>query len=394
MSTLELKKGIYWVGGIDWNIRNFHGYLTEAGTTYNAYLIVDEKIALIDTVKPSVKQQLISRIKQVIDPSKIDYIISNHVEMDHSGGLPDIMSYCPNATIITSKAGDKGLKRHYKSDWTTSIVKTGDSISLGSRSLAFVNTPMVHWPDSMATYMPEEKILFSNDIFGQHIASAERFDDEMGWSFTRKHAAKYYANIVTPFGKQAAKALGAVEDLSIEMICPSHGLIWRAYIPNIIEEYSRWAQHQSDKRAVLIYDSMWDSTEKLAVALEDGLGRAGVKCVVRNLKVNHISDIMTDVLESKLVLLGSPTLNNGMLPTMGQMATYLKGLKPQNRIGFAFGSYGWGGQAVKELEALMESLNWEQPFKGINVEYIPDEEELSAALEMGQKLGSFLLDSE
>ncbi len=394
MSALELKQGIYWVGGIDWNIRNFHGYLTEAGTTYNAYLIVDEKVTLIDTVKPSVSRQLITRIRQVIDPAKIHYIISNHVEMDHSGALPEILEYCPNATIITSKAGEKGLRRHFKQDWAFEVVKSGDTLSLGKRTLSFVNTPMVHWPDSMVTYLPDEKILFSNDIFGQHVASAERYDDECGWSYTRHHAAKYYANIVTPFGKQASKALTAVSELKIDMICPSHGLIWRSHIPNIIEAYTEWSKHNSEKKAVIVYDSMWNSTEELAVALEVGLGRAGVKCTVRNLRVNHISDIMTDVLDSRMILLGSPTLNNGMLPTMGQFLTYVKGLKPQNRIGFAFGSYGWGGQAVKEMEAAIEALNWDQPFKAINIEYIPEESEIDSAIELGEKLGSFLLDSE
>jgi flavorubredoxin len=313
--------------------------------------------------------------------------------MDHSGALPEILKYCPNAAIIASKAGVKGLSRHFKKDWNFEVVKSGDSLSLGKYSLSFVNTPMVHWPDSMVTYLPEEKILFSNDIFGQHIASAERFDDEIGWSRTRHHAAKYYGNIVTPFGKQAAKALAAAGNLDIGMICPSHGLIWRSFIPKIVEAYSNWSAHVSEKKALIIYDSMWNSTENLANALEEGLGKAGVNCTVRNLKVNHISDIMTDVLDSQLILLGSPTLNNGMLPTMGQFLTYLKGLKPQNRIGFAFGSYGWGGQAVKELEGAIETLGWEQPFKGINIEYIPDSDEISSTIELGQKLGSFLLDS-
>ena len=394
MAALELKPGIYWVGGIDWNIRNFHGYLTEAGTTYNAYLIVDEKIALIDTVKTNVTQQLLSRIKLLIDPSDIDYVVCNHVEMDHSGTLPVLMEYCPKAAIITSKAGEKGLRRHFKADWTFDVVKSGDSRSLGKYSLSFVNTPMVHWPDSMVSYLPEEKILFSNDAFGQHVASAERFDDEIGWSTARNYAAKYYANIVTPFGKQAAKALEALSGLEIEMICPSHGVIWRSFLPKIIEAYKGWSAHATQKKAVIVYDSMWESTEKLAFALEEGISMTGVPCTLRNLKVNHISDIMTDVIDSRLILLGSPTLNNGMLPTMGEFVTYLKGLKPQNRIGLAFGSYGWGGQSVKELDAVIEALNWEQPFKGMSVEYIPDDSELAASIELGQKLGSFLLDSE
>lgn len=390
MGLQELKKGIYWVGGIDWNIRNFHGYLTQNGTTYNAYLVVDEKTVLIDTVKENVTEQMISRIRQVIDPAKIDYVLSNHTEMDHSGSIPKIMEFCPQAKVITSKAGEKGLRRHFKQEWDFQVVKSGDEISIGSRTLQFVNTPMVHWPDSMVTYVPEEKILFSNDIFGQHLATAERFDDEIGWSCLRRDAGKYYGNIVTPFGKQAQKALKTVAELEIEMICPSHGVIWRSYIPQILQEYNRWAAHETDNRAVIIYDSMWNSTEKMAWALEEGLGKAGIRCTSRNLKYNHISDIMTDVLDAKMVLLGSPTLNNGMLPTMGQFLSYLKGLKPQGRLGFAFGSYGWGGQAVKQLEQAMEELQWEQPLKGVNIEYIPDEAELAEVVEVGLKLGDLL----
>ncbi|MBT4263032.1 MAG: FprA family A-type flavoprotein [Deltaproteobacteria bacterium] len=386
----ELKKGIYWVGGIDWNIRNFHGYATENGTTYNAFLVVDEKIALIDTVKSTVASQLISRIKRIIDPSRIDYIVSNHTEMDHSGAISDILEYCPDATIISSKVGEKGLRQHFKKEWNFQVVKTGDTVSLGKNTLTFINTPMVHWPDSMVTYIPEARILFSNDAFGQHLASAEHFDDEIGWTCVRKYAAKYYANIVTPFGKQVSKALAGVSGLDIEMICPSHGVIWRSYISRIIEDYGKWAAHETLNKAVIIYDTMWNSTEQLAFSLEQGLENAGVSCTVRNLRHNHISDIMTDILDAKMVLLGCPTLNNTLLPTMGQFLTYLRGLKPQNRLGFAFGSYGWGGQAVKELEAAMEELKWEQPLKGLKVEYVPDELDLSEAVKNGEKLGSMI----
>ncbi|NQU65061.1 MAG: FprA family A-type flavoprotein [SAR324 cluster bacterium] len=386
----ELKKGIYWVGGIDWNIRNFHGYATENGTTYNAYLVVDEKIALIDTVKASVSSQMISRIKRIIDPARIDYIVSNHAEMDHSGAISDVLEFCPQATILASKAGVKGLQQHFKKEWNFQVVKTGDTVSLGKKTLSFLNTPMVHWPDSMVTYIPEEKILFSNDAFGQHIASAERFDDEIGWSCVRKYAAKYYANIVTPFGRQVSKAIVGLADLEIDMICPSHGVIWRAYIARIINDYKTWSNHETGKKAVIIYDTMWNSTEKLAFALEEGLGIAGVSCTVRSLRTSHISDVMTDILDAKLILLGSPTLNKGLLPTMGQFLTYLKGLKPQGRLGFAFGSHGWVGQAVAEMEAVMEDLAWEQPLKGIDIEYTPDESELSEFIKIGEQLGSML----
>ncbi len=391
MSAHEIKKGIYWVGAIDWNVRNFHGYLTQQGTTYNAYLVVDEKIVLIDTVKKDLADQMMYRIGQVIDPSKIDYILSNHVEPDHSGAIPQVLESAPQATVLASKKGEKGLKRHYKSAWNYQAVGTGDKLDIGSRSLAFVNTPMVHWPDSMVTYLPEEKILFSNDAFGQHLATAERYDDEIGWSRIQQEAAKYYANIVMPFDKQVNKALNGLSELEIDLICPSHGLIWRSQISNILEAYTKWSNNQLDSKALIVFDTMWNSTAQLAWALEQSLSENGVPVTVRPLKVNHISDIMTDVLTSKLILLGSPTLNNGILPTMAEFVTYLKGLRPKNRLGYAFGSYGWGGQAVSELENVMADLKWECPIQGSNVEYVPDPEELTDVADAGRQLAEAVL---
>ena len=263
MEKVELKPGIYWVGGIDWTIRNFHGYTTNRGTTYNAYLIVDEKIALVDTVKHYLFDEMLDRIREIIDPTKIDYIISNHVEMDHSGSLEKMLKQAPNAEILTSPQGEKGLRRHYKKDWNFRVVKTGDVLELGKRTLHFVQIPMVHWPDSMVTYIPEEKLLLPNDAFGQHLATPERFDDELEWGILREEASKYYANIVLPYGDQVKKALDALGGLDIDMIAPSHGIIWRMHIPNILAEYQKWCTHQTEKRAVIIYDTMWGSTEKM-----------------------------------------------------------------------------------------------------------------------------------
>jgi flavorubredoxin len=393
MDSDKIREGIYWVGAIDWDVRNFHGYLTEQGTSYNSYLLIDEKITLVDTVKEEKFGQMMDRISRYIDPSRIDYVLSNHVEMDHSGGIPQLMELIPQATVITSKAGEKGLRRHFKKDWNFQVVKSGDSISTGKWTLSFVNTPMVHWPDSMVTYLPEEKILFSNDAFGQHLATPERFDDELGLSVIKKDAAKYYANIVLPFGKQVQKALSSLSSLDIDLIAPSHGLMWRSYVSEIVSEYQKWSSYESENKALIVYDSMWKSTEKMANALEQALSGSGIKTTLRNLKVNHISDIMSDVMNSKLILLGSPTLNNGMLPTMGQFLTYLKGLRPKNKIGFAFGSYGWGGQAVKELDKAIEELNWERPLESLTVEYVPGSEDLTGAGEIGKSLAEFLLKS-
>jgi len=394
MGKNKIREGIYWVGGIDWDLRSFHGYLTQRGTTYNAYLISDEKIVLVDTVKHYLFDEMLDRIKQIMDPKKIDYILSNHVEMDHSGSIPKILKYAPHATVITSTQGEKGLRRHYKKDWKFHAVRSGDSLSIGKRSLNFVTTPMVHWPDNMVTYIPEEKLLFSNDAFGQHIASSERYDHELGWDIVEEEAAKYYGNIVMPYGDQVKNALKVISELDIEMICPSHGIIWKSFIPKITQQYRKWSDYDSDKKAVIVYDSMWGSTKRMAQMLEKGLYEAGIGVTMRNLKRNHISDIITDVLRSRLVLVGSPTLNNGMLPSIGEFLTYLKGLRPRKRIGFSFGSFGWGGQAVSEIKQVLEDLKWDIPLESIKIKYIPDEEELDLVRDSGKKLGEYLKEKE
>jgi flavorubredoxin len=393
MISNEIKENIYWVGGIDWDIRNFHGYLTQRGTTYNAYLILDKKVVLVDTVKHYLFDEMLDRIGKIINPGKIDYILSNHVEMDHSGSISKILELSPNAKVITSTQGEKGLRRHYKKEWNFNVVKSGDTLSIGKRTLNFYHTPMVHWPDSMVTYIPEEKILLSNDAFGQHVASSERFDDEIGWEILREEAAKYYGNIVMPYGDQVKKALGSLSQLNIDLICTGHGLIWRSYISKILEEYTKWANYDTKDKALIVYDSMWGSTEKIAYALQEGIGNVGLPVTMRNLKTNHISDIITDVTYSKLILIGSSTLNNGMLPSMGAFLTYIKGLRPRKRIGFAFGSFGWGGQAVREIEGVMQELKWDIPKESISFKYIPDNDELESAKEIGKSLGEYVINN-
>jgi flavorubredoxin len=375
MKAVEIKKGIYWVGGIDWDLRNFHGYLTQRGSTYNSYLIVDEKITLIDNVKYYLAEELVKRISQIVDPAKIDYIVQNHIEMDHSGSLPYIMKKCPNAKIFASPKGIEGLQKHYKEDWNFNIVTSGDTLKLGKRSLHFVQTPMVHWPDNMVSYCPEEKILFSNDSFGQHIASSERFDDEYPFNVMMHEAAKYYANIVLPFGRQVQKALEVVGTLDIEVICPSHGLIIRKFIPEIVEKYVKWSSNAVDKKALIIYDTMWRSTETIAHTVQDAFESKNYQTRMFNLQNTHISDIMTEVLTAKYICVGSPTLNNNILPTVAAFLTYLKGLAPKNRIGLAFGSYGWGGQSVGIVEKILQECGFEM-LDQIRLQYIPDHEDL------------------
>ncbi len=390
MQPLEIKPGVYWVGGIDWNLRYFHGYQTPRGSTYNAYLILDEKITLVDTVKHYLAGEMLERIGKIVDPRRIDYLVVNHVEMDHSGSIPAVMELASGAKIVTSPKGKQGLERHYGKSWDCLEVNTGDELKIGARTLKFVQTPMVHWPDSMVTYIPEDRLLLPNDAFGQHIASVERFDDELGWNIVREEAAKYYANIVFPYGEQVNKALDVVERLPLEMIAPSHGVIWRTYLKEIRESYRQWANHESERRALIVYDTMWGSTEKIAQVLRSGLEEAGVTVTMRFLQTNHISDIVPDVLRSKLILIGTPTLNNGMLPTVGAFLTYVKGLRPKNRIGFAFGSYGWGGQGVRQVAEAIGEMGWEIPEEPINLRYVPDAGELAQVKAVAGRLAEAL----
>lgn len=386
MKALRIAENVYWVGAIDWNLRNFHGYITPRGSTYNSYLIVDEKIALIDTAKAPFSAELIERISSVVDPAKINYVISNHVEMDHSGSLAAMRAAAPKAEFVADKRAAEDLNRHFKANWNFKTVKTGDTISLGKRSLAFVEVPMVHWPDSMVTYCPEEKILFSNDAFGQHMASHERFDDECMWEDMRSEAAKYYANIIMPLAAPATKALEAVSKLDIGMIAPSHGIIWRKNVANIISCYKDWAANKTKKKAVVVYDTMWNSTEKMARAIAEGLASGGVETKLFCLRTSDPSEIMKDILDAKAIIVGSPTLNNGMLPTVSGFLTYLKGLKPRGRTGFAFGSFGWAGGATAAIEAELNATGIEIVRPAVTYKYVPDTNEIGESFIIGQEL--------
>ena len=376
MKAIKIKENIYWVGAIDWSMRSFHGYQTGRGTTYNAYLILDEKITLIDTVKESFRKELLERVSSVIDPAKIDYIISSHVEPDHSGGIPFMADHCPKATIITSQPnGLKGLTARYGS-LSYQAVKAGDTLSIGSRTLSFVPTPMLHWPDSMVTYCPEEKILFSNDAFGEHLATSHRFDDENDLATILFEAQKYYANILMPFGKQAQSALKALAALPIELIATGHGIIWRSHIKEILDCYERWSKGEVEDRAVVVFDSMWHSTELMANAITEAFRQKGIPAALYDIKVNHLSDIMTDVFTSKYLAVGSPTINNQMMPTIASFLCYLKGLAPKNHKAFAFGSYGWGGQSIGLVEEELKAAGCEICLEKIRIANIPSEEQL------------------
>lgn len=378
LNAIEISPKVWWVGGIDWNERLFHGYTTEAGITYNAYLIMDEKITLIDTCKATFSNELVQRISQVVDPAKIDVVITNHVEMDHSGSLPVIHKIAPNAQIYASAgAGVNEVKAHFGIEATP--VKSGDTLNIGERTLTFVTTPMVHWPDNMVTYSDVDQILFSNDAFGQHYATTKRFDDENDLCEIMKQAKKYYANIVWPYGMQAHKALEAVKGLELKMIAPSHGCIWRSHIDKILEKYEVWTTYQTEEKAVVVFDSMWHSTEMMAREICDSFIAEGISAKLIDVKASHISDIMTDLCDVRYVAVGSPTLNSNMLPTVASFLTYMRGLSPKNdqRIGLAFGSYGWAPLGPKQVYEELEKAKFNLPVPVITQQWIPSEENLA-----------------
>jgi flavorubredoxin len=385
MEKVELKKGIYWVGAIDWNIRDFHGYSTPSGTTYNAYLILGEKNVLVDTVKAPFYLEMMGRISAIIDPSKIDVVVSNHVEMDHSGSLPQVVERIGDPTVITSERGQKGLTKHYSKPMKLKIVKSGETLPIGHRALSFVEAPMLHWPDSMFTYIQEDRLLMPNDAFGQHIASSQRFEDEAG-NDVMKHAAKYYANILWPLAPLILKKVDEVAKMGIpiDMIAPSHGFIWRKNPGRIIDAYVDWSRGKVGNKILVVYDTMWGSTENMAKALLKGLVEGGVEARLLHLRSNHRSDIVEEMLEAKGVLLGSPTLNNGMFPSMGDFLTYLKGLRPKGKLFGLFGSHGWGGGAIKEMRKVLEQEKFEVWEKELPVQFVPDPDELKSAIQFGK----------
>ena len=390
MQPIELAKNVHWVGAVDWLIRDFHGYSTYRGTTYNAYLIMDEKITLIDTVRKSCKSDLLHRIRNIVDLEKIDYLVVNHVEMDHSGSLPEVIDLIKPEKVICSKMGHKALLKHFhQEDWPYHIVSPGEELSLGEKTLSFMETRMLHWPDSMFTYIKENQILFSSDAFGQHLATSERFDDEVNQDVLMHECAKYYANILTLYSPLVKKLIAKVQEMNLPIttIAPDHGVIWRSNPGKILDAYSRWCVHEGRGNALIIYDTMWHSTEMMAKAVADGLQDEGISYKLLNLRVSHRSDVMTDVLQASAVVLGCPTLNNGLLPRMAGFLMYMRGLKPTNKIGAAFGSYGWSGEAVKLMNQAMSEMKFIICHEGLRVQYVPEHDQLSECVELGRTVG-------
>jgi len=389
MKPFEIAKGIYAVGVRDWNIRDFHGYSTHLGTSYNAFLIMDDKITLVDTVKKEFADELIDNIATLIDPKKIDYVVSCHTEMDHSGGLPRVMHRIgEDKPLFCSKLGYKNHSRHFPQKWNYRPVENMEELNIGKRTLVFLETRMVHWPDSMFVYLKNEKILFSSDGFGQHYAGQELFDDEVGDAIM-PHAKKYFANILLLYSPLILKLIDQVTGLGLEidMICPDHGIIWRKDPGKIINAYVQWSRQVPEKKALVIYDTMWHSTEKMANAIAAGIAETGARVRPLSLRKWHRSDVMTEVLDAKAIVVGSPTLNNGLFPTVSDFLTYMKGLKPQNKIGAAFGSYGWSGEAVKLIKKELETMKFEMLNEALRIQYVPEKEALETCRRFGEKIG-------
>ena len=390
--SVQLKDGVYWVGAIDWNVREFHGYTTSRGSTYNAYLVRGEKTALVDTVKAGFFPEMFSRIESIMNPADIDYLIVNHVEMDHSGAIPRFMERVPNVKLLATDNGIKALARHYRQDLPIQKVKTGDELSLGQKTLQFLEAYMLHWPDSMFTYLKEDCILMPNDGFGQHYASYHRFDDENPLETVMWEAAKYFGNILMPLAPLIPPLFKKVKKLGIpiEMIAPSHGIIWRSYPEKIIQAYTDWSTGVADDRVLIIYDTMWQSTETMAKAISQGISAAGVENKLIHVRKNHRSDIMKEILSAKILVIGSPTLNEGIFPSVAELLFYLKGLRPMKKKGVAFGSYGWGGEAIPAINDAMKAMGFEIIDPGLSVMYVPGEEDLENCVALGEKIAASL----
>jgi len=386
-NKVKVADDVYWVGAVDWNVRTFHGftYTTPRGTTYNSYLIMDEKIALVDSVYAPFTSEMLDRIRTLVDPAKIDYVIANHVETDHSGALAAVLSIAKNAKLVCDARCKDGLEKNYFGNWDYQIVKTGDTLKLGKKILNFIEAPMLHWPDSMFTYIPEDELLLPNDAFGQHIASTERFAEDYDQAVLMEEAAKYYANILMPLSTLVLKKLDEIGklNLSIKTIAPSHGLIWRNP-QTIINAYAKWAGGEADQAVLVVYDTMWTATEKMAKSIVEGIVSEGVPAKLVRISVSDRSEAIRDCLLMKGLVVGSSTINAGMLPTLAPFLEDLHGLKPRKKIGAAFGSHGWGGGGAKAVDKKLRETGVEVIAEPLTVKFMPNEEELQKCFEFGR----------
>lgn len=390
----KLTDKVSWVGKVDWALNTFHGeeLSTHKGSSYNSYLIRDQKNVLIDTVWKPFDKEFINNLKQEIDLDKIDYIVINHGEPDHSGALPELMREIPDTPIYCTANGVKSLKGQYHQDWNFVPVKTGQELVIGDSKLIFIEAPMLHWPDTMFTYMTGENILFSNDAFGQHYATEQLYNDKVDKAELYQEAIKYYANILTPFSPLVAKKIKEVLsfDLPLNMICTSHGVIWREHPSQIIEQYLKWADQYRENQITLIFDTMWDSTRKMAELITQGIGNVDESVTVKlyHCAKDDKNDILTEVFKSKAILLGSPTVNNGYLYSIGGMLEMMHGMKFKGKKAAAFGSYGWSGESVKQMGERLSDSGFELINDGIRLLWAPDEKSARECIDYGEKFAA------
>ncbi|UCD81600.1 MAG: anaerobic nitric oxide reductase flavorubredoxin [Desulfobacterales bacterium] len=390
--SFNVKNNIYWVGKIDWELRKFHGdeYSTHRGSTYNSYLIKEEKIALIDTVWAPFSREFVENLGKEIEPAKIDYIIANHAEVDHSGALPELMRHIPDTPIYCTRNGVKSLKGHYHQDWNFNIVKTGDRLSLGEKELIFIEAPMLHWPDSMFCYLTKDNVLFSNDAFGQHYASEYMFNDLVDPNELFNECIKYYANILTPFSPLVTRKINEVLSfkLPLDAICTSHGIIWRDKPEQIVEKYLKWADNYRENQITIIYDTMWNGTRVMAEKIANGISNADKEVNVKlfNLAKTDKNDVITEIFKSKAILVGSPTINRGILVSVAGILEEIKGLQFKNKKAAAFGSYGWSGESTKIISEKLASAGFELVDDGVKVMWNPDEENMARCVEYGRTI--------
>ena len=380
---------VTWVGKIDWELDTFHGdeYSTHHGSSYNAYLVRDQKTVLIDTVWKPFDEEFVNQLKKVVDLRSIDAIICNHNEIDHSGGLTELMREIPNTPIYCTANGEKILRGHYHQDWNYINVKTGDTLNIGDSDLVFVEAPMLHWPDTMFTYMTGENILFSNDGFGQHYATESLFNDLADQGELMTEALKYYANILTPFSSQVTRKIEEILDLGlpVDLICPSHGVIWRDNPLQIVKAYQNWAANYQENQITLVYDTMWESTRKMAEAIARGIESADPSVKVKLFNAAHAdkNDIISEVFKSKAILVGSPTINGGILHSIAGLLEMIRGLKFRNKKAAAFGSYGWGGESVRQINDALAKGGFSVVTDGFRTTWVPDDTALAACEAFG-----------
>jgi anaerobic nitric oxide reductase flavorubredoxin len=390
--ALHLKNNISWVGIKDPELRRFHGneYSTGHGTTYNAYLIKDEKTVLIDSVWMPYAEDFIRNLSEVVNLSSIDYIVANHAEIDHSGALPALLERIPGTPVYCTEHGVKSLKGHYHRDWNFVTVKTGDRLNLGTRELIFIQAPMLHWPDSMFCYLTGSNVLFSNDAFGQHYCSDSLFNDGVNQEELWNEAIKYYANIITPYSHIVDKKLKEIAGfgLPLDMICPSHGVIWTSNPLRIVQKYAEWASSYHENQVTIIFDTMWNGTKLLAEYIARGIQLADERLVIKILNASEIdkNDIITEVFRSKLVLVGSPTINKGIMFSIAGILEMMRGLSFKNKKAASFGCYGWHGECVNLIDTVLKQGGFEIISEGLKINWEPDETALTSCIEFGKKL--------